>query len=92
MSSPNRSYQLNRSIPYDSSYDIVVAGGGPAGCGAAICAARLGAKVLLLESLGALGGIWGVTNSRASIQKFMHTLDGQNEFQLTIQPYRVEYP
>ena len=46
----------NRSIPTEEGYDLVVAGGGPAGCAAAICAGRLGAKVLLVESLGCLGG------------------------------------
>ena len=50
------SYQLNRSIPVEEGYDLVVAGGGPAGCAAAICAGRLGARVLLVEGLGCLGG------------------------------------
>ena len=36
--------------------DILVVGGGPAGIGAAISAARLGKKVLLLEKRGFLGG------------------------------------
>jgi len=31
------------------TYDLIVVGGGPAGCAAAITSARLGAKVLLLE-------------------------------------------
>ena len=43
-------YQLVRSIPVEKGYDVVVAGGGPAGSAAAICAARLGAKVLLVEA------------------------------------------
>jgi hypothetical protein len=38
------------------SYDVVVAGGGTSGVTAAICAARTGAKTLLIERLGALGG------------------------------------
>lgn len=38
--------------------DIIVAGGGPAGIGAAITAAKCGKKVLLLEAAGCLGGIW----------------------------------
>ena len=50
-------YQLTRTMPTDSPYDIVVAGGGPAGCAAAICAARLGARVLLAEATGCLGGM-----------------------------------
>ena len=37
--------------------DILVAGGGPAGTAAAVCAARLGAKVLLAEANGCLGGM-----------------------------------
>jgi hypothetical protein len=36
--------------------DVVVAGGGPAGLGAAIAAARLGARVVLCERYGFLGG------------------------------------
>lgn len=37
-------------------YDVVVVGGGSAGCAAAIAAARLGVSVLLLERYGFLGG------------------------------------
>lgn len=36
--------------------DVVVLGGGPAGIGAAIAAARMGAKVLLVERHGFVGG------------------------------------
>ena len=38
-------------------YDVIVAGGGPAGTAAAIAAARLGAVTLLVERLGYLGGM-----------------------------------
>lgn len=38
------------------SYDVLVAGGGPAGIGAAVAAARGGAKTLLIEGLGCVGG------------------------------------
>jgi len=48
---------LKREVPMDDAYDVVVAGGGPGGCGAAICAAREGARVLLLEATGSLGGM-----------------------------------
>ena len=44
-----------RSVSLDDSYDVIVAGGGPAGVAAAYSAAREGAKVLLLEATGALG-------------------------------------
>ncbi len=49
-------FLYKRSIPAEEGYDLVVAGGGPAGCAAAICAGRLGAKVLLVEGMGCLGG------------------------------------
>ena len=39
-------------------YDIVVCGSGPAGVCAAIKAGRMGAKVLLVEANGCLGGTW----------------------------------
>ena len=51
------SYHLVRDIPVDEPYDLVVAGAGPAGCAAAICAGRLGARVLLVEAMGCLGGM-----------------------------------
>ncbi len=38
-------------------YDVVVAGGGPAGVCAAVSAARQGAKTLLIERFGILGGM-----------------------------------
>jgi len=53
----NNTYTLQRSIPVEGPYDVVVAGGGPAGSVAAIAAARLGAKVLLIEATGNLGGM-----------------------------------
>ncbi|MBS5063206.1 MAG: FAD-dependent oxidoreductase [Hungatella hathewayi] len=39
-----------------NDYDVLVAGGGPAGIGAAVAAARGGAKTLLIESMGCVGG------------------------------------
>ena len=37
-------------------YDTIVVGGGNAGCAAAIAAARHGARTLLIERYGFLGG------------------------------------
>ena len=42
---------------YPSEYDVIVAGGGPAGVAAAVSAARLGAKTALVERFGILGGM-----------------------------------
>jgi ribulose 1,5-bisphosphate synthetase/thiazole synthase len=44
-------------VPSLPSVDVLVAGGGSAGCVAAIAAARAGARVLLVERYGRLGGI-----------------------------------
>jgi flavin-dependent dehydrogenase len=38
-------------------YNVIVVGGGPAGIAAGIAAARLGARTLLIEKLGCLGGV-----------------------------------
>jgi len=52
-----KTFTLQREVPVDKEYDLVVAGGGPAGAVAAIAAGRLGAKVLLVESTGCMGGM-----------------------------------
>jgi FAD-dependent oxidoreductase family protein len=46
-----------REIPLDDSWDVIVVGGGPAGCTAAAAAAREGAETLLLEGTNCLGGM-----------------------------------
>lgn len=47
-----------RTIPVKGSFDVIVCGGGPAGFASALAAARQGARVLLLEVNGCVGGIW----------------------------------
>lgn len=58
---------------YKEEYDLIVAGGGPAGIGAAVSAARNGVKVLLIERTGYLGGM--ATN--ASVPAFCPYTDGE---------------
>lgn len=45
-------------VPVVASVDVVVAGGGAAGVAAAVCAARHGASVMLIERMNYLGGLW----------------------------------
>ena len=54
-----RTYQESaRETPIAEDCDVVVCGGGPAGIGAAIAAARAGARTRLIELQGCLGGMW----------------------------------
>ena len=46
----------NKQLDVRASYDVVVAGSGPAGICAAVAAAREGAKVALVERYGVVGG------------------------------------
>lgn len=49
--------EWKESIPVAGSYDVIVAGGGLSGVAAALSAARLHKKVLLLEKSTSLGGL-----------------------------------
>lgn len=46
-----------RELPVIAEADVVVAGGGPAGFAAAVAAAREGARTILIERYGFLGGL-----------------------------------
>jgi hypothetical protein len=58
-------------------YDVLVAGGGAAGIGAALAAAKSGAKTVLLERHGMLGGVWtaGLLNPLFDWQKKGYLVD-----------------
>ncbi len=48
---------VSGALPVSGTYDVIVAGGGPAGIGAGYMAAARGAKTLVLEKSGRLGGM-----------------------------------
>jgi hypothetical protein len=64
--------RFERSIPVARTYDLVVCGGGPSGCAAAMAARREGLTVLLIEGQGQLGGM--ATSGMVS-----HWLGGRNQ-------------
>jgi hypothetical protein len=49
--------ESSREIPVAYEVDVLVVGGGPAGVGAAVAASRRGARTLLIEQSGAIGGV-----------------------------------
>jgi len=71
-------FRLTRDIPVEEGYDVIVAGGGPAGAAAAICAGRLGARVLLIEATGCLGGMGtsGLVSRLAALGNGEHQVVG----------------
>ncbi|MCW3992591.1 MAG: FAD-dependent oxidoreductase [Candidatus Bathyarchaeota archaeon] len=49
--------EKEKKTPVTDEVEVVVAGGGPAGVAAAVASARLGAKTMLIERYGCLGGM-----------------------------------
>jgi hypothetical protein len=63
-------------LPVLADADVVVAGGGPAGLGAAIGAARTGARVVLCERYGFLGGNFTAASVGTVCGLYLDTGDG----------------
>ena len=53
----NEVVEPEKKLEIAGRYDVIVAGGGPAGFGAAVAAARKGCRTLLIERESALGGL-----------------------------------
>jgi len=79
-----------------SEYDIVVIGGGPGGYTAAIRAAQLGFKTVVVES-AKLGGIclnWGCIPSKSLLKaaEVMHLIKKSKEFGITLENIQFDFP
>lgn len=68
-------YEAARQIPVVATPDVLVIGGGPAGIGAALSAARNGMHVLLVERYGFLGG--NLTNALINPIFTFHDIQGR---------------
>ncbi len=62
------------NAPLIADVDVLVCGGGPAGIGAAVAAARQGAHTMLIEQQGCLGGV--ATNTLVGVWLGSYSRDG----------------
>jgi len=68
--------EAKREIPVVQDVDVVVVGGGPGGCAAAVSAARAEARTVLLERYGHLGGM--ATGGLVNIIPNLGNIDGEH--------------
>ena len=61
--------------PIKGEYDVIVCGGGPAGVAAAIASACSGARTMVIEQHGCLGGIW----TSGMVQGLIHNVPSCDE-------------
>ena len=70
-------HEPSRDIPIVRDVDVLIVGGGPAGLAAAIAAGRNGARTLLIEQFGYLGGT-ATASLMANINAFRAQKDPQS--------------
>lgn len=69
-----KTVEISWQLPMSEEYDVVVVGGGSAGIAAAVAAGRNGARTLLVERYGCLGG----TSTVGLVGPFMTSYDAKS--------------
>lgn len=75
MDMKQQAYTYTKSLPVYREADVLVVGAGPAGIGAAVYAARNGAKTLVFDQHGCVGGMATI----GLVGPFMTSFDARNE-------------
>ena len=70
--------KIAHDVPIVAQTEVLVIGGGPAGIGAAVAAARAGAKTMLVEQYGFLGGM----ATAGLVGPFMTSFSGDGKTQI----------
>jgi hypothetical protein len=86
-----------RNTPIASRSDVIVIGGGPAGFSAAICAARQGAKTILIEQAGMVGGVatsglmshWTGSTRGGFYEEILDRTNDNPNMRMTINPEKL---
>lgn len=89
--------EVTKNYEEIAGYDVIVCGGGPAGVAAAVAAGRMGAKVILIERGGCLGGFWtrglltwliDALDQEGLLQEVMDRLEQEAEGKRVLTPKR----